>query len=200
MTIFNKTYKIKIYRDDELGMGSLPGLQYDRIYNPYNIDTNDIDYFSVLSVDIDSEKNSKIAFIGILFSTGKDIAILKNDKLFVLFFSMIIEIDLHTLDIFTHDIAEYQCFSIYEFDSGYIIHGEMEIVKLNKNLEVEWSEMGADIFVNPDRDDVFRIENDMIHVIDWDGRKYVFDKDGNDGLNHFYKLRKSIDNNMQLSD
>lgn len=72
------------------------------------------------------------------------------------------------------------CFEVFKYQSDYIVHGELEISRLNRNGEIIWQQSGADIFttLNGTEKD-FRVTADCILAVDWDGRKYKFDFDGN---------------------
>jgi len=72
----------------------------------------------------------------------------------------------------------WELFRIYRFDTGYVIHGETEIIKLNKEFNEEWSFSGRDIFVKPDNGVNFEIKNGRIGVVDFQGCFYILDKDG----------------------
>jgi len=69
--------------------------------------------------------------------------------------------------------------AIYEFDGGYVIHGELEIIKLSATLEIEWVFRGGEIFVRLDGDCSFEIKGDKIHVVDWANVRYEIDRFGN---------------------
>jgi len=72
------------------------------------------------------------------------------------------------------------CIAIYEFDGGYVVHGELEIVKLSSMFEMEWRFLGRDIFVSSDGDCPFEIKGNKIYVVDWLNIRYEIDRFGND--------------------
>ncbi|MBB2950118.1 hypothetical protein [Sphingobacterium sp. JUb56] len=69
------------------------------------------------------------------------------------------------------------CFQIFKHNDDYLVHGETQVTKLNKNGKIIWKFEGADIFVSLD-DESFRIENDSILLMDFSNRKYKIDFDG----------------------
>lgn len=69
------------------------------------------------------------------------------------------------------------CFQIFKQNDDYLVHGETQVTKLNKNGKIIWQFEGDDIFVSLD-DESFRIENDSILLMDFSNRKYKIDFDG----------------------
>jgi hypothetical protein len=81
-------------------------------------------------------------------------------------------------------------FAIYPFDDAFIIHGECEIVKLNRDYDIEWRFSGCDIFVRQSRaDNAFMINGDTIQLYDFYDNYYEIDKNG--------KLIKDISSNSK---
>lgn len=70
------------------------------------------------------------------------------------------------------------CFKIYKQQDDYIIHGELQITKLNKDGQIKWEFSGADIFVSIDNEEEFELENDGILLTDFAGVKYKIDFNG----------------------
>jgi outer membrane protein assembly factor BamB len=71
------------------------------------------------------------------------------------------------------------CFEIFKYNTDYIVHGELEITRLDNNGNILWQREGADIFttLNSVESD-FIITQDHILATDWGNRKYKFDFDG----------------------
>jgi len=70
-------------------------------------------------------------------------------------------------------------FEIYPFDDAYVIYGECEIVKLNRDYEIERRFSGCDIFVRRSGDDnAFMINGDTIQLFDFYDNYYEIDKNG----------------------
>lgn len=71
------------------------------------------------------------------------------------------------------------CFKIFKIESGYLIHGEMSITKLNFMGEILWQNGGKDIFVNLEGKKEFEFFENSILATDFNGEQYRFDFDGN---------------------
>lgn len=70
------------------------------------------------------------------------------------------------------------CFQIFKQEDDYIIHGELQVVKLDQDGKIKWEFGGADIFVSIDKEEEFKIENDGILLTDFAKVKYKIDFDG----------------------
>jgi hypothetical protein len=69
-------------------------------------------------------------------------------------------------------------FQINKQQDDYIIHGEFQITKLNKDGQIKWEFGGADIFVCIDNEEEFKLEDDGILLTDFAKVKYKIDFDG----------------------
>jgi|SRR5690554_299277 hypothetical protein len=70
------------------------------------------------------------------------------------------------------------CFQIFKQQNEYIIHGELQITKLDRNGNKKWEFSGADIFVSIDNEEEFKIEKDGILLTDFAKTKYKIDFEG----------------------
>jgi hypothetical protein len=72
------------------------------------------------------------------------------------------------------------CFEIYPYKDDYIVHGELEISRIDHHGKLIWQQSGADIFttLSADAHD-FLVTDDYLLATDWDNRQYKFDFDGN---------------------
>jgi hypothetical protein len=70
------------------------------------------------------------------------------------------------------------CFGIYYLDKDYIVHGELEITRLDKDGKIIWQQGGRDIWTTAEGIDDFAVYDDHILTTDWDYNRYKFDFDG----------------------
>ena len=68
---------------------------------------------------------------------------------------------------------------ICTIEDGYILHGETELFRYDKQLNRVWEFSGRDIFATPNGEKAFWLEKNSIHCRDWLGWHYVLDLDGN---------------------
>lgn len=70
------------------------------------------------------------------------------------------------------------CFEMYKLQDDYIVHGEMEISRLDKDGNIKWQMGGSDIFISFDNDEAFKLNADHIALTDFYNIKYKIDFDG----------------------
>ena len=70
------------------------------------------------------------------------------------------------------------CFGIYYLDQDYVVHGELEITRLDKNGEIIWKYSGGDIWTTESGIDDFAVYDDYILATDWEYYRYKLDFDG----------------------
>lgn len=71
------------------------------------------------------------------------------------------------------------CFGIYYFQQDYIVHGELEISRLDQAGKIVWQKGGTDIWTTPGGADSFKVYDHYIVATDWGYNKYKFDAQGN---------------------
>ena len=107
-------------------------------------------------------------------------ALLDGDRLLIACGNEVFCILLPTLELLWHtqvDMAT--CFEIVPYQDDYITHGEVEIVRLNKQGKILWQFSGKDIFVSPiERTPSFTLTSKGIDLIDFNYEEYHIDYDG----------------------
>lgn len=74
------------------------------------------------------------------------------------------------------DMAE--VFEFYDLRDDFLLRGELEIHRIDRNGNVKWSYGGRDIWVNIDGKKEVSIENDKIILTDFDSNVYKIDFNG----------------------
>jgi len=59
------------------------------------------------------------------------------------------------------------CFGIFQYKNDYILHGELAISKLDNTGNILWQFLSDDIFTTTSGKDNFKIEDNYIHVTNW---------------------------------
>jgi len=106
-------------------------------------------------------------------------AILDGDSLLVCCGDSVFSLELPSLKLRWQtkvDLAV--CFQIYSIDGGHVVHGEVNVSRLNGRGDVVWSFSGGDIFVTLDGETTFAILDDHIALVDWEKNKYELDFNG----------------------
>jgi hypothetical protein len=67
------------------------------------------------------------------------------------------------------------CFGIYKYQESYIVHGELEITRLDKRGRKIWQFSGSDIFTTATGQGDFKLNGNIIEVINWNSIKFTID-------------------------
>jgi len=174
------SFKVKIDKDTNFRNDSSIKPHYDVVFNLYGLDCNTS--YETLSITIDFYSTEKrFAVLGSMIVTDYQIAILDGCNLILLIDDVIIVVDIKTLNLITQkELPDGYYFSIHTYNDGYIVYGELDIIKLSNApaFEIEWTFSGNDIFVTQDDSSSFQISNELIYLKDWNEREYVVDKNG----------------------
>ncbi len=105
--------------------------------------------------------------------------IIQKDKLTICCSNTVFCLSLPNLNLIWKTQADQAtCFGIFKLQDSFIVHGELEISKLDLNGNILWQNCGADIFTSLNGLDTFEIRDSFIQVRDWENRIYKFDFDG----------------------
>ncbi|MDI9868927.1 hypothetical protein [Flectobacillus roseus] len=86
------------------------------------------------------------------------------------------------------------CFGIHYLNKDYVVHGELEITRLDKDGKIVWQKSSSDIWTTAEGIDDFSVYDGYILATDWDYFRYKFDYEGN--LLDKYKVEhQKIDTN-----
>lgn len=182
-------YKIDIYRDETFTLGSSDNFQkYDFEY----FDKSEYVFTTMVGIRVFKDENLlKSAIIGAVGgSTGihKNSVIFEDAKIVICCSDSIFCLSIPSLTLCWQTQAdEATCLEIFKYQDSYIVHGELEISKLDNNGKILWQFSGADTFttvnrlgtinsVSPD----FELTDRFIIVKDFEMRIYKVDYEGND--------------------
>ena len=175
-------YKIEIYSDETFE------IDYTENLNKYDFQYfEDENKYNSTFVGVKIYENGELKRSTIIGSEGGNTGINENskiieqnriliccaDKIFCLSFP---ELNL----VWKTKSDEMSCFEIFKKEDYYIVHGELEITKLNDNGKILWQKSGADIFTTVNGKNDFELTDKYIIATDWENRIYKFDYDGND--------------------
>jgi len=175
-------YRIDIYADQTFKEGSADNFnQYDFVY----FDKSEYHFPSVFGIKIYQEdkllRSAIIGSIGGGTTIHDTSTIIENDRLLVCCSDTIFCLSIPDLTLLWRTQADQAtCFEIYKYQDSYIIHGELEISRLDKDGKILWQQSGEDIFTTLESKDSFEITDKYILATEWRNRKYKFDYDGTD--------------------
>ncbi len=136
--------------------------------------------YSILRVQITIDNSSENLFIFCDFCSAFECCTVLNDeKLYTIKFNTLYEIDIITKQIRYIDLDDLSgAMGLYKTDDGLIVHGEMEIVKLDFELNEIWHFLGADIFASLLDKPAIQIYDDRIELLDFQNNHYVISHSG----------------------
>lgn len=128
----------------------------------------------------DLEINSAIICeIGTGTTIHENSFVINNDTILICCADKVYSIGLPDLRLnWKNRIDPATCFGIYKFEGDFIVHGELEISRININGEIIWQFGSRDIFVLPDGGNAFSIIDNKIHLKDWENYEYILDSNG----------------------
>lgn len=180
MTFQTDKYRIDIFDDALFASDSSDNVNdYDIIH----FDKAEYTYPSVYGIKVyDGTQFLKSAVIGSIgggTSIHGSSAVLDNDRIVVCCADTLFCLSIPTLELLWRCQGdEATCFELFNYKDSYIVHGEMQISRIDRNGNILWQRSGADIFTTPDDLDTFIINDDYILATDWEYRKYKFNFDG----------------------
>ena len=131
-----------------------------------------------------NEKLLKSAVIGADYGAsaiGKNSIIFETDRILICCSDKIFCLSIPDLELLWQTKAdEITCFEIFKYKNSYIVHGELEISKLDNKGQIIWRKSGADIFVTPTIKNQLQLTENYILASDWDNKVYKFGYDGQD--------------------
>lgn len=173
-------YRIDIYDDQTFTEGPADNVnQYDFVY----FDKSDYIFPSIFGIKIFQDntllKSAIIGSIGGGTGIHDTSTIIENDRLLICCSDTVFCLSIPDLKMLWRTKADQAtCFEIYKYQDSYIIHGEIEISRLDKDGKILWQQIGTDIFITVDGKDGFIITDNFILATDWENRKYKFDFNG----------------------
>jgi hypothetical protein len=103
-------------------------------------------------------------------------SILNNDRLLICCASKVFCLTVPNLELLWSTKADSAtCFEIFKFEDSFIIHGELEISRLDPHGKALWKFSGSEIFTTPTGKEDFKINAGLVEATTWDGVKFCLD-------------------------
>lgn len=174
-------YQIDIFRDEDFIRGASDNLHK---YDIEHFDESKYEFPTMIGIKVFEDnsliKNAIIGSIGGATGIHEGSAIVEDDRVLICCCDSIFCLSIPDLTLVWRTQADQAtCFEIRKYQDDYIIHGELEISRLDKNGKILWQQSGADIFVTLYGSQGFEMTDQYIIVSDFENRIYKFDYDGN---------------------
>jgi len=187
--LFLENYQIKIFEENNYDLKSPDNwYRYSRVY----LNTDQYKPSSQIGIQVyDDEKLLSDCIIGAEGgATGLNdySTLISNGGIVVCCSDTVFKLSLMDLNLEWKTKADIATvFGVHILDEDYIVHGELEISRINKDGDIVWSRGGRDIWTTADGIEGFAIYDDYILATDWQYNRYKFDFDGN--VLEDYKLK-----------
>lgn len=174
------TYQIKIFHDFTFTQDSADNLhKYDYEY----FDQSDFIFSTVFGIKVYESnlllKSAVIGSDGGVTTIHKNAVIYEEERVTICCSDSIFCLSIPNLKLLWRTKSdEITCFEIFKYQDDYIVHGEVEISRINKNGDLLWQQSGADIFVTLSGNNDFALTDEYIFAKDFENRIYKFDYEG----------------------
>ena len=182
-----ENYTIEIFSDQQFELDSCDNVtSYNHVYNNYTRINMDYDKFAP-KYGICLKEDDTIIRSAIIISGGGGCTSPSEKSVLVDHGNLIVIIDDSVFSLALPDLLLnwkvsseecVTCFELYQFDRGYLIHGEVSIFKLSLLGNIEWEFTGRDIFTTIEGVDDFLVYDNYIIAKDWEENIYKLDTNG----------------------
>ncbi len=180
MTFEIGEYKVQIINESDHSPGSKDNnSNYEKDYtteSDYNLPTKFGIHILEKGIEIN---NAIIGAEGGASALHETSQLIENNRIMICCGDTIFCLDLPSLNLNWRTKAdEATTLEIFKIENGYIIHGELEITRIDENGKIIWQKGGSDIFMTVDGNDDFEVKDNHIKATDWGRRVYKWNFDG----------------------
>lgn len=191
MKINYKNFEIEVYADPDY-IANIYDIyndnkrQYEIIYSEFEVEpSEDPDFFYTSNYAIIVKESEKEISSAIICEAdrqtmlNKNSFIIENDKIWICVCNKIYCLEIPSLElIWQKDFDAFSNFHLHKLEDDFIIHGELEIFRINKEGEILWRFGGRDIWVSIDGKVECSIKDNKIILFDFESNEYVLDFEG----------------------
>lgn len=181
MVCYNSRFRVELVPDPCYTIGSADNRPYDRVFNPEELGGGDYRKVCRLAVeDFQTGEETQAALIGAGTWCVEGCAVLNGAVLTVLMDRRALQLSLDPFEQLDSKkiSADGPLLALYPWGEDFLVHGELEVLRLDRRLRVLWSFSGRDIFVTRGGGKAFEMEQGRIRLRDWEGNRYELDPDG----------------------
>ncbi len=175
MILRNSEHEVEIQQIEKLD----PEMEYVCIFDYDNFAEDE--FFSILHIRYEhpAGRERNIALYCDFCGNYEECSVLNADRIVIAKFNTVYMLDILTGNISYKEFKDMAgAYALYKVDDGYIIHGEMEIVKLDFDINEKWTYDGVDMFTSVTGKESFTLLEDRIELYDFEDNHYVIDLNG----------------------
>ena len=173
---------MEIVDDETYSFGSVDNrITYDRVYGD---DDDCSSKYGISLYEMDQLRRRTLVYAG-AGATGVHAhsAVVYDSALFLCCSNKLFCLSVPELELRWANKADLACcFGVYEYARELIVHGEIDVSRIDLDGNEKWSMSFADITVTPDGRRSFQMTSDHIEVIDWLGNRYKVDYQTDESL------------------
>ncbi|QOG03947.1 hypothetical protein [Flavobacterium sp. MDT1-60] len=180
-----KSFEIEVRDEPNYIFNSVKNLrQYNKFFfheDYYQENFNTTSKHAIIIKEFETEiSNAIIGEIGGATGVYDNSFIIENDKIWICVCNKIYCLEIPSLElIWQKEFDHFTNLSIYKLEKDFVLHGELEILRITREGEIVWRFGGRDIWINPEGKTEFNIEDNVIRLFDFESNEYVLDFDGN---------------------
>jgi hypothetical protein len=184
MTIKHLNYTIEINNEPDYTFNSADNIiHYDIEYADKEISADEVYPTSKHGIRISKNgeelKSAIVCEVGGSTTIHDKSFIIEDDYILLCCCNKVYSLKLPDLTIhWKKELDWATCFAIYPFMNDFVVHGELEITRVDKNGNVKWIFGARDIFVTPDEKESIEFTADNIKLRDWQGYEYLLNENG----------------------
>jgi hypothetical protein len=184
MRVPYKDYSIDIFEDKTYTLNSVDNLvKYQFEYfegEGYEDRFYPTSKYGIRVSQNDTEiRSAIICEIGGATTIHENSFVINNDSVYICCCDKVYSLGLPNLELkWIKRLDPATCFGIYEFGDDFIIHGELQVSRINRQGELKWDFGARDIFVLQDGGKAMTLANNRIYLKDWEGYEYILDFNG----------------------
>jgi len=175
-------YQIDIFREETFAIESVDHLHK---YDIEHFDESEYIFATIVGIKVFKDESlltsAIIGSIGGGTGINKSSDIYEDTRVLICFSDSIFCLSIPNLTLLWMMQADQAtCFEIFKYQEDYIVHGELEISRLNKDGKMLWQLSGADISTTIAGGQYCELTENFIIAKDFENRVYKFDYDGKD--------------------
>lgn len=180
-------FEIDIYDDTNYNYGSADNVaKYDHYYASDNPQGFILTHHGIKTTDVDGELIKQVCIAASGGKTGihDHCCFVLDNALTICCADSVFSLTLPDLTLrWQTKVDSATCFEIFSYKNDFLIHGELEISRIDREGRIVWQFSGNDIFTTPTGRDAFTIKDNVVYATNWDEQTFEIDADTGSLLN-----------------
>jgi hypothetical protein len=182
-TVLGK-YKIEIVNDSTFTPNSTDNINsYDIVYSEsMSLSSRNMSYTQTAIKTYENSNPVKTAIIcepGGVTIDSETSFVIDDSVLYIIAKDMVYSLNIPDLSLnWSKAIDSLCCLAIHRLESDFLVHGELDIIRIGRDGQIKWRFGGRENWINPSGKPEVTIKTNHIELIDFDSYKYIIDFNG----------------------